>query len=122
MKRIILAIPVFLATLVCHAGMVEDAGIAGGIVVHLNCGDGRATAEMAAGNQCLIHGLDTDADNISKARAYLRSKGLYGRVSVARYDGKRLPYGNNMINLVVADRLGMCLWKKSCGSSRRRAW
>ena len=40
MKQIILAIPVLLAPLVCHAGMVEEAGIAGGIVVHLNCGDG----------------------------------------------------------------------------------
>jgi len=105
-KRIILAIPVFLAPIVCHAGIVEDVGFAGGIVVHLNCGDGKATAEMAASNQCLIHGLDTEADNISKARMNLRSKGLYGRVFVARYDGKRLPYGNNVINLVVANSMG----------------
>ncbi len=106
MKTVALAIPVFSVTLICYAGIVEDSGLRGGVVVHLNCGDGRATAQMAADNDCLIHGLDRDAGNISKARTYLRSKNLCGRVSVARYDGKSLPYGDNMINLLVADRLG----------------
>ena len=84
MTKITLAIPVTLATLICQAGVVEDSGIRGGIVVHLNCGDGKTTAQMA-NNDCLVHGLDKDANNISKAREYLRSKNLYGRVSVARY-------------------------------------
>jgi outer membrane protein assembly factor BamB len=99
-------VPVFLAALTCHAGIAEDAGIVGGIVVHLNCGDGKATTQMAADNHCLVHGLDTDAANVRQARASLSVKGLYGRVSVARYDGKRLPYGDNVVNLVVADSLG----------------
>jgi len=86
--------------------MVEAGGLQGGIVVHLNCGDGKATAEMASNNDCLIHGLDKDPGKISKAREYLRSKDLYGRVSVARYDGKSLPYGDNVINLLIADSLG----------------
>jgi len=105
-KQLTLTIPVFLVTLTCYAGVVQDSGIQGGLVVHLNCGDGQATAEMAAANNCLIHGLDRDAGNISKARTYLRSKNLYGRVSVARYDGKSLPYGDNVVNLLIADSLG----------------
>ncbi|MDP7287900.1 MAG: PQQ-binding-like beta-propeller repeat protein [Phycisphaerae bacterium] len=106
MKRIALTIPVFLVTVICHAGMVEASDLRGGIVVHLNCGEGKTTAEMTSGNDCLIHGLDKDAGKISKAREYLRSKNLYGRVSVARYDGKSLPYGDNLINLLIADSLG----------------
>jgi len=106
LRRIALAIALSLAARICSAGVVQDSGITGGIVVHLNCGDGGQTAEMAAGNQCLIHGLDRNSANISRARAYIRSKNLYGRVSVARYDGTSLPYGDNMINLVVADSLG----------------
>jgi len=106
MKAAALAIPVFSLTLICGAGVVGDSGLRGGIVVHVNCGDGRATADMAAGNTCLIHGLDRDAGNIAKARAHLGSKGLCGRVSVARYDGRSLPYADNTINLLVADRLG----------------
>ncbi len=106
MKRIALTIPVFFVTVICHAGIVEPNGLRGGIVVHLNCGEGKTTAEMTSGNDCLIHGLDKDAGKISKAREYLRSKNLYGRVSVARYDGKSLPYGDNLINLLIADSLG----------------
>ncbi|MHC4253107.1 MAG: outer membrane protein assembly factor BamB family protein, partial [Planctomycetota bacterium] len=106
MKRVALAIPLILAPLICSAGVVQESGIAGGIVVHLNCGDGKVTSEMAAGSQCLIHGLDKDAGNIRRARAYLLSKTLYGRVSVARYDGRSLPYADNMINLLIADSLG----------------
>jgi len=108
-KQLTLTIPVFLVFLIalsCNAGVVQDSGPQGGIVVHLNCGDGAATAPMAAGNNCLIHGLDKDAANITKAREHLRPKNLRGRVSVAHYDGRTLPYGDNMINLLVADSLG----------------
>jgi len=106
MKRIILTIPIFLVTVICSAGVVPGSDLQGGMVVHLNCGDGQATAELAGDNNCLIHGLDEDADKIGKAREYLRSKNLYGRVSVARYDGRTLPYGDNVINLLIADSLG----------------
>lgn len=106
MTRITPAVAAFLAAITCYAGVVQDSGIQGGIVVHLNCADGRTTTEMASDNTCLVHGLDRDADNIGKARAYIQSKHLYGRVSVALYDGKSLPYGDNMINLLVAGSLG----------------
>ncbi len=92
--------------IVCLAGAVLGGEPQGGIIVHLNCGDGQATAELAAGDNCLVHGLDTDARSISKAREHIRSKNLYGRVSAARYDGKTLPYGDNVINLLIADSLG----------------
>jgi outer membrane protein assembly factor BamB len=106
MKQVTLTIPVLLAALICNAGAVQDCGIKGGIVVHLNCSDGLATAQMADNNNCLIHGLDKDASKIVKAREHIRSKNLQRRVSVARYNGKRLPYGDNMVNLLVADSLG----------------
>ena len=61
---------------------------------------------MLLNSSYLVHGLDTDGDNVAKARAYIRSKNLYGPVSVAKYDGKTLPYGDNIVNLIVADTLG----------------
>ena len=88
------------------AEAVRSSGIRGGIVVHLGCGDGRDTAAMLLNGSYLVHGLDTNADDIARARAYLRDKKLYGPVSVARYDGKTLPYGDNVVNLIVADTLG----------------
>jgi len=75
----------------------------GGLVVHLGCGDGELTAELCAGNSFLVRGLDTDAKNVDKARRYIRSRGLYGRVSVDQFDGKKLPFIDNLVTLVVAE-------------------
>ena len=99
-----------LSTQAAVAGSLADAvkgsGVPGGIVVHLGCGDGSETAEMLLGSSYLVHGLDTNGDQVAKARSYLRSKNLYGSVSVAQFDGKTLPYGDNTVNLIVADALG----------------
>jgi 2-polyprenyl-3-methyl-5-hydroxy-6-metoxy-1,4-benzoquinol methylase len=76
------------------ADLVAASGVQGGIVVHIGCGDGRETASMLLNSSYFVHGLDTSEDNISRAREYLRSKNLYGQVSVAKYDGKTLPYGD----------------------------
>ena len=82
------------------------AGCKGGLVVHLGCGDGKWTAELLAGEGFLVHGLDADATNVARARAHIRSLGLYGRVSVDSFDGRNLPYIDNLVNLLVAEDLG----------------
>jgi len=101
-----LSVCLILSAQVLYAGSMADAvrrsGIKGGVVVHLGCGDGSETADMLLNDSYLVHGLDTNADNVAKARAYLRSKNLYGPVSVAQYDGKTLPYADDIVNLVVA--------------------
>ncbi len=86
--------------------ILDAAGIQGGVVVHLGCGDGNLTAALHAGDSYLVHGLDTDAEQVAEAREHIRSRGLYGRVSVAQFDGEHLPYVDNLVNLVVADDLG----------------
>ncbi|UCG59478.1 MAG: class I SAM-dependent methyltransferase, partial [Phycisphaerales bacterium] len=89
------------------AGQILDAtGVQGGLIIHIGCGDGKLTAALCANESYLVHGLDTDGVDIAKARVYIRSKNLYGPVSVARYNGKTLPYGDNIVNLIVADTLG----------------
>ncbi|MHC4685052.1 MAG: class I SAM-dependent methyltransferase [Planctomycetota bacterium] len=81
-------------------------GVKGGLIVHVDCGDGKLTAALRAGDSYLVHGLDTGARNIDKARAHIRSLGLYGKVSVEHFDGDRLPYIDNSVNLVVSEDLG----------------
>jgi len=88
------------------AEILEDTGVRGGLVVHLGCGDGRLTAALRAGDAYLVHGLDADPANIEKARSSLREQGLYGPVSVDTFDGKHLPYVDNLVNLLVAEDLG----------------
>jgi len=88
--------------------VLQAAGVKGGLVVHLGCGDGRLTAALRAGDSYLVHGLDADAANIDKARAHIRSLGLYGPVSAERWaDAARLPYADNLVNLLVISDSGL---------------
>jgi outer membrane protein assembly factor BamB len=52
----------------------------------------------------VVHSLDTNPAKVNAARKHIRSKGLYGKVSADEYDGKRLPYADNLINLMVVDK------------------
>jgi len=83
--------------------ILEATGVKGGLVVHVGCGDGKLTAALRANDSYLVHGLDADAKNVEKARAHIRSLGLYGKVSVERWAGGRLPYTDNLVNLLVAE-------------------
>ncbi|NQU20957.1 MAG: PQQ-binding-like beta-propeller repeat protein [Candidatus Nealsonbacteria bacterium] len=73
------------------------------MIVHLGCGDGKLTAALHAGDGYLVHGLDRDAGQVAKARATIRSLGVYGPVSVDRLDANRLPYIDNLVNLIVVE-------------------
>ena len=86
------------------AQVLQAAGVKGGLVVHLGCGDGKLTAALRANESYIVHGLDADPANVEKARAHIRSLGLYGPVSVARWtDAARLPYADNLVNLIVSE-------------------
>jgi len=82
--------------------ILAATGVRGGLVVHLGCGDGRLTAALCASDAYLVHGLDPDPANVQKARAHVRSLGLYGKVAIERWEGGALPYTDNLVNLVVA--------------------
>ena len=84
--------------------ILKACNIKGGLIVHIGCGDGRLTAALCGGQAYRVHGLDADAGDIQQARKFIQSSGLYGPVSVEHWDGPRLPYGDNLVNLLVADR------------------
>ena len=83
--------------------ILDATGVKGGLVVHIGCGDGRLTAALRATDSYIVHGLDTDATNVEKAREHIRSLNLYGKVSVEHWRGNRLPYIDNLVNLVVSE-------------------
>ncbi|HUU91956.1 MAG TPA: methyltransferase domain-containing protein, partial [Phycisphaerae bacterium] len=86
--------------------ILAASGVKGGLVVHVGCGDGKLTAALHAGDRYLVHGFDTEAENVAAARALVRKAGLSARVWIDRLTANRLPYAPNMVNLVVAERLG----------------
>ncbi len=81
--------------------LLAEAGVRGGLIVHLGCGDGKLTAALRAGEGYTIHGLGTDPAGIEAARRTFRSRGLDGSVSVEHWTDDRLPYTDNLVNLVV---------------------
>ena len=95
------------ATPAQDARAIFDAtGIKGGFVVDLGCGAGQLTAALRTSDNIVVQGLDVSPANVEKARAAIRSSGLYGPVSVNLFDGKRLPYVDNLANLIVVEDPG----------------
>ncbi len=95
------------------AGPAEDVraiydavGIKGGFIVDLGCGAGELTAVLRTSDNIIIQGLDVSPANVEKARAAIQSSGSYGPVSVNLFDGKRLPYVDNLANLIVVEDPG----------------
>ena len=86
--------------------ILAEAGVRGGLVVHLGCGDGTLTAALRASDAYLVHGLDADRAHVAAARRHIQSLGLYGKVAADRLAPPRLPYTDNLVNLLVADDLG----------------
>jgi outer membrane protein assembly factor BamB len=86
--------------------ILDDTGVKGGLIVHIGCGDGKLTAALRANDSYLIHGLDPDAQKIEQAREHIGSLKLYGKVSIDQWQNDRLPYIDNMVNLVVSEDIG----------------
>ena len=83
--------------------LLTISGIKGGLIVHLGCSDGTLTARLCAGDQYFVHGLDSDSTDIAAARDHILKQGLYGPVSVDRWDGRNLPYADNLVNLIIVE-------------------
>lgn len=87
--------------------ILQDTAVTGGMVVIVGCGDGRLTEAFGQqGDGYLVQGVDVDAGAIAEARQRFLEAGINGRVTAVRFDGKRLPYIDNLVNLVVSEELG----------------
>ena len=86
--------------------ILDATGIKGGFVVDLGCGAGQLTAALRTSDNIVVQGLDASPANVEKARAAIQSSGLYGPVSVNLFDGKHLPYVDNLVNLIVVEDIG----------------
>lgn len=86
--------------------ILDGSGVKGGLVVHIGCGDGKLTAALCVDESYLVNGLDINPENVDVARQNVKSGGSYGRVTINRFDGRKLPYIDNLVNLVVAEHLG----------------
>jgi outer membrane protein assembly factor BamB len=89
--------------------ILKAAGVKGGLVVHLRdgvSGGAGLTAALRANERYVVHALVGDASDLAAVRSSVRQAGLDGEIWVSPLAGGRLPYAENMVNLLVAEGLG----------------
>ncbi|MBC8218620.1 MAG: methyltransferase domain-containing protein, partial [Planctomycetes bacterium] len=103
-KRLLCLSVVMLAVVSARAGVVDlakSSGIKGGLIVHLGCADGLETAKLLLDDKYQVHGLAADDATVAAARKNIHAAKVYGKVSVVRYNPARLPYVDNLVNLLI---------------------
>lgn len=83
--------------------ILAATGVRGGLVVHLGCGDGTLSAALGR-ERLLVHGLATDSAAVDAARKTIADHATsYGPVSIDLLSGNRLPYVDELVNLIIAE-------------------
>jgi outer membrane protein assembly factor BamB len=85
---------------------VMESGVTGGLIIQIGCHGGHQLTGFRVVGKFQVHGLDTESANIEKARAFILKQGRYGDISADTFDGRNLPYIDNLVNIVYADKLG----------------
>lgn len=85
------------------AWLVEWAGCDKGLCVHVGCGTGELVGELAQQGTFFVEGLEPDRDRVDEARNHLAA--TYGVTSVRQCYLEKLPYAENLVNLVIADNM-----------------
>ena len=99
--RYVVTLICMLAVVSASAGPLEDSGVKGGLAVVIGGDDAELIRNLGRNEKFLVQVLDTDSAKIEKLRDAIRNNGNYGRVSAVVFDGKTLPYAENLVNLVV---------------------
>ena len=86
--------------------ILKETGVKGGLIVHLGCGEGKLTVALHANDSFLVQGLDADPVKIAQARQNIQMRGLYGQVTAELFAAARLPYVDNLVNLLVVENAG----------------
>ncbi len=83
--------------------LLSLADFHGGLVVHLGFRDGKLTAAFRTGEQTQVHGLSRDKALVVSTRQKLSREGVYGPVAVEHLIGARLPYVDDLVNLIIVE-------------------
>ena len=95
--------PVFADAQADAKQILDKAGTTGGLIVHIGFADSKLTAALQTNSGFVVHGVSTDTKLINASRDSILSQGKYGTISFGQYNGTRLPYGDNMVNLAIIE-------------------
>ena len=77
-----------------------------GLLVHVGCGTGEETLQLARRGSFLVHALEKDLAKVHQARSRIKAERLYGQIVVEHWTAPHLPYADNLVNLLVASQSG----------------
>lgn len=83
--------------------LLRAEGVRNGLCVHIDCGEGALAAELGLAGRLLVQGLTARRENVDKAREYVQSRRVYGRVSIDYSPLAGLPYADNLVNVLIVD-------------------
>lgn len=82
----------------------EATGVEAGVVAQVPATDGKLLADFAATGRVLAHGLALDRDAANKVEAAIEAAHVEGLAMVdVLSQGGRLPYADNLVNLLIVD-------------------
>ena len=85
------------------ATRAATVNVEGGLIVCIGAEALESVADDWKKPGCIFHCLETSDDEVSNVRQEILAAGCHGKVSAARFDGERLPYINNLVNLVIVE-------------------
>ncbi len=80
---------------------VNESGFKGGVIVLVGCDDGEELACLRVNERFIVQGVTTNEESLGRIRKYLAGEELSGEVSAVLYDKGRLPYGDNIVNVLI---------------------
>lgn len=89
-----------------QAEILQQSGFSGGLAVQIGCGGGQLTEKLQTADSFVVQALGTEATHVERVREHIESLGLTGTASARLFDGRRLPYADNLVNVIVTADLG----------------
>ncbi|MHC4626856.1 MAG: hypothetical protein ACYTDV_07735, partial [Planctomycetota bacterium] len=80
----------------CAAVQAAAVDVEGGLVVCIGADAMESVSNDWEKPGCIFQCLETSKAKISRLREQIMAAGCYGKVSVARFDGEKLPYIDNL--------------------------
>jgi outer membrane protein assembly factor BamB len=80
---------------------LENLDAPGGLIVYIGASDVARAAALNHDGRFLVHVLYTDSGAAEKASAAVVAQDLSGRATVSVFDGEKLPFVDNCVNLLV---------------------
>ena len=88
------------------AQILKTPGVRKGLCILIDFDDGQLAEALFSEGVRAVHGIGSDQKQIDRAREYIQAKGVYGEISFSFSEMEKLPYADNLANIIVADDFG----------------